>query len=71
MFDYSNFMFTLPMVEILLWVSPVISMASFSSTKKSSSEASNLIIFLPAFVSTKNLAFECNVIVVLLLGILD
>ena len=46
------------MVEILLSIIPVISIASFSSTSRSSSEASNLITFISAPVYTRNLAYD-------------
>ena len=51
-------MFTVPIVEILLCVIPVISIASFSLTSRSSCKAPNLITFMSASVSTKNLAFD-------------
>ena len=53
-------MFTVPMVEILLCVIPVISISSLSLTSRSSSKAFNLMIFTSAPVSTRNLAFECK-----------
>ena len=48
------------MVEILLCVFPVIPMAMFSPTSRTSSKDSNLMIFMFATVSTRNLAIECN-----------
>ena len=47
----------MPMVEIPLCVIPVIFIASFSLTSRSSSKASNLTTFMSAPVSAKNLAF--------------
>ena len=58
--EFINLMFTVPMVEILHCVIPVIYMASFSSKSRSSSKASDLIIFMSAPVSTRKLAFECK-----------
>ena len=56
--NFINSLFTMPMVEIILYVILVISIASFYSTSRSSSKASNLITFVSAPVSTKDLAFD-------------
>ena len=53
-------MFTVPMVEILLCVIPVICMDSFLSSRSSLSMASTLNIFMSTPVSTKNFTFECR-----------
>ena len=53
-------MLTVSMVGILLVAIPVISMALFLSTSRSSFKVSNLLIFMSAPVFTRNLAFECK-----------